>query len=62
MEDFRKMDGPATPEDLHRKVTVYLFELNLLIRSLGQMGVTVHVDVVDREEGWSQIVIRGPEP
>jgi hypothetical protein len=38
-----------TPEQLAQRITLYAYELNLMIRAAQMMGVEVHVDIVDRE-------------
>ena len=60
MDSFRRNLGSLSLEQAEGRAHIYVFELNLLVQLLAAHGIPVHLDIVERDEGWSQIVIRGP--
>ena len=47
-----------TPEQLADRASLHAFELSLMLRAAALLGLEVHVDLVDRPEGYTEVHVR----
>lgn len=58
---FRADLAKVEPDELGDRLTVYVYEVNLLLRLASAWGLGTHIDTVERD-GYTEIIVRISEP
>ena len=56
-EEFRKDVDKTSAENVRQRISVYVYELNLLLRLARTYDVPVYVDTVERA-GYTEVIVQ----